>query len=463
VRVEQVPDAGRFDYLAYVSLPRRLVTLVLVSPLALACGPVDDPQVGGILPVGGGGQGAGGAAAGGAGGQSSAESAKPVCEGVPGGGETPSARADTAGALSADGRTMVLFGGDDSMVVCPGVAVADHKGDTWTLDTACGTWTEITSPGPGARTRHVLVTDAARERALLYGGRYREGSSGDYDVLGDLWAFDFASASWTELDTSGDGPTPRSSAAATVVGDTLYLFGGNTSASGLSFVPRDELYALDLLTLEWREIVLDAPRPAARLFHAMTADPETGLLYVGGGGDANAFLGPFLSDTWSIDPATGVSVELDPGAGQPTLDRIKHGLSARRAAGEPLTLHAFAGHDDGALGNRNDVLVRGAEAGPWDAALEGDVYQSPALDQCDFPPDFVVADLASPERRSAFAFAPLPSGEAFVIFGGAGDCGRLADTWWFDTRAGTWAAVRESLVGLSCARVGDPSCDTLCN
>lgn len=432
--------------------------------VALGCASDDAPTVGGIFPVGGAGQG--GALAqggGGAGGDVGASSAKPACQGVPGGGETPSARADTAGALSPDGRVMVLFGGDDSTVVCPGVPVADHKGDTWTLETACGTWTEVTTGGPGARTRHVLVTDAARNRALLYGGRYRAGTSGDYEVLGDLWAFDFASSTWTELAPQGDAPTPRSSAAATVVGDTLYLFGGNTSSSGLTLTPRDELYALDLLTLEWREIALVGERPAARLFHAMAADPETGLLYVGGGGDENAFFGPFLPDTWSIDPATGASTELDPGFGQPTLDRIKLGLSARRAPGEPLALHAFAGHDDGALGNRNDVLVRSAEAGPWGAAVVGDVYQSPAIDQCDFPPDFVAADLGSPERRSAFAFAPLPSGEAFVVFGGAGDCGRLADAWWFDTRASTWTPVRESLVGLSCARIGDPACETLCN
>jgi hypothetical protein len=93
----------------------------------------------------------------------------------------------------------------------------------------------------------------------------------------------------------------------------------------------------------------------------------------------------------------------------------------------------------------------------------GDQFNAPATGQCDFPPDFTLVDLASPERREAFAFAPRADGQAFVVFGGDSDCGRLNDVWWFDAINGQWTQVTETLPGLTCPRQGSPeTCTALC-
>ena len=77
--------------------------------------------------------------------------------------------------------------------------------DTWSLDPAAGVWTDL-SPAPETRPLkrclHEAVWDAARGRMLLYGGC----SSGFGPCpQGDLWAFDPATRTWTEL-TPAESP-----------------------------------------------------------------------------------------------------------------------------------------------------------------------------------------------------------------------------------------------------------------
>ncbi len=407
-------------------------------------------------------------------------STKPACtSGVLPTGGIPSARADSSAALREDGAEFVIFGGDEAVVVCGDAPKRQHLGDTWILDTACGGWTKLDVAGPSPRARHVMVSDVPRNRALLFGGRYRDaGKTGNYTLHGDLWAFEFATREWTQLKPTGTGPTPRANSAAILDGDTMWVFGGTTSPSSVVFAPTNDLYALDLLKNEWRKVDAVGPVPAPRLFHAMAVDPVNHRAFLAYGGDANAFVGPFLKDLHELDLATATWTTLAVTHPQGfDFGRIKLGLSVRSGeSAEPRHLVAFGGHDDvnggAALGNRNDVLTLDLEPGvasenlgtlAWQHPIVGDAFNKPPKAQCDFPADFVVPDVTSIERRSAFAFAALPTGEAFVVFGGDSDCGRLSDAWWFDTRQGIWTAIVESLPGLTCPRTGNVDCKSLCN
>jgi hypothetical protein len=336
-------------------------------------------------------------------------------------------------------------------------------GDTWVLDTACGAWTEaMPASSPGARARHSMALDAERGRALLFGGRTRAGTSGPYTLFNDVWAFDFSTSEWSQITTSGAAPTPRSNSAVAVVDGKLVVFGGNTSTSGLTFSPLNDSYTLDLASGAWTQLAPAGP-PKARLFHAMTADPSAPKVYVHAGGDANAFTGPFFSDLWSLDLDAMTWTDLMAQNGGGGTGRIKLGISAAKGA-QGTRLYAFGGHDDGAIGNRNDTLVvdPGASAPAWSEVLAGDTPGSPSSGACMFPPDFTKEDMASPERRSAFAFGASADGASFVVVGGDSDCGVLSDAWWFDTAAGTWAPIRQTLVGLTCLRTGSTTCTSLC-
>lgn len=378
-------------------------------------------------------------------------------------------RADASAALSPDGLTMVMFGGDIANVVCPNIPPKLPVAETWILDVGCGQWTALGDVGPSARSRHSMVTDEVRGQAVLFGGRWRpDPTMGSYTLYNDVWSFDFASQSWAPLATTGPAPEPRYNASLVIAGDELVVFGGGTATSAVSFDPVNTTFALNLTTLQWREIPA-AAAPPPRLFHSAAYDPAGNRMFIGYGSDNTAFTTTmFFQDQWVLDLDTAAWTELDmPETPEVPFGRIKGAMFFRQSADgvEPHRLYQVAGHDDAgtsdALGNRNDVIMAeipvatpSGELGqlPFQTVRAGDTFANPALGTCDFPADFVNYDFDSPERRSAFAFSSNSGGEGFVIFGGDSDCDRLSDAWWFDTRAGTWTKVRESLPGLTCPR-----------
>jgi hypothetical protein len=343
--------------------------------------------------------------------------------------------------------------------VCGQTPSPKFDGETWVLDVACGVWRAVPAgDSPGPRARHAMVTDAARNRAILFGGRFRA-SGTTYTLYDDVWAFDFAKESWSKLATTGKGPSARSNAAIAIDGNRLVVFGGNTSTNGLEFAPENDAFVLDLESLEWSAIG-SGTKPPARLFHAMAADPTAHVAYVYSGGDEQAFTGPFLKDVWALSLDDGTWKQLKTSGDDP-VPRINFGMMFDQA---DHVLVVFGGHDDGELGNENDVhrLAIDSEPATWSRVGTGDRFRHPGTGQCDFPADFTSIDKAAPERRSAFAFGSRVDGRGFVAAFGKSDCGVVADAWWWSGGPGSFQALRENPAGLSCLRFST-TCSALCN
>jgi hypothetical protein len=259
----------------------------------------------------------------------------------------------------------------------------------------------------------------------------------------------------------GSGPTGRANSAGVVdaAANRLIVFGGNTSTSGLSFAPQSDTWALDLGSGLWSPIARTGPQPPARQFHAMAIDRDARVAYIFAGVGANAFCGPFLSDVWALDLASETWSEVQTTGTGPG-GRIEGALVFD---GVSKRLIAFAGHDDGAIGNENDVFALDMTTSPatWSKLPGGDTPGSPGTGLCMFPADFTVVDKASPERRSAFAYGPRADGRGFAVMGGAADCGNLADSWWWSDGSQAWTTIQPSPVGLSCLRV-QTTCTGLC-
>lgn len=376
----------------------------------------------------------------------------PMCTG---GAEAPVARGDSAGVVDPATGTMAIFGGDSGpTVMC--IPAPAFRDDTWVYDPVCDRWREVTGEThPSARARAAFALDSRRRRMVLFGGRFRAGSSGNYTLLRDVWAFDLAAARWEQLMPGNTGPTARSNAAAAYdsVADELLVYGGSTSTSGLSFTPQGDVWALNLETLQWRRVA--ASGPPARLFHAAAVNGRR--LFVVGGGDARAFTGPFLRDAWSLDLEAGSWTRV-PLTGD--TERLGGRISASLVpAGDGYVL--LGGHDDGALGNRNDVLAIAAD-GAVSTLREGDSLQRAGAGFCDFPPDFAAEDMDSPERRSAFVAAVDPARQRAIVYGGKTDCGLANDVWAVGLTTGAWTVLRGTNDGLSCTRSGRSSCSSLC-
>lgn len=366
--------------------------------------------------------------------------------------DVPSARGELEGVWDAERERLVVFGGDQGTPVqC--MSQTEFVAEVWAFHPDCDNF-EALQPAAGMspRGRYALAHDPARARALLHGGRYRAGTSGTYELYDDLWAFDLASDGWVAL--PGPGPTPRSNHVAAVVGDRLIVYGGNASTDGLAFTPLGDTWAFDLVAEQWSPLSTTND-PPARLFHAAAA--HEGRVYVFGGGDENAFIGPFFRDLWVLEPESGAWTLLDDGQAGPP------GTTWPDLVADPSTnrLLLWSGHDDGVLGNVNTLWAYELGGGGWSQLELGDVPDAPANGFCDFPVDFVMPDLDAPERRSGGAAALDELGARLFVFGGKTDCGLVNDVWSWSTADASWTEHSPATTGEICPRAF-ASCSTMC-
>lgn len=378
-------------------------------------------------------------------------------------GEHPLPRGEVFAAYDSKRERVVFFGGDVGVPVQCNPA-PKPTGELWVYDARCKTFAQVNaSGGPGPRARGLAVYDPKGDRLVVFGGRYREASSGPYTVYADVWTLNLETLTWQELPTTGVAPPARSSVAGAYnpLTEELVLFGGNSSTSGLSFGPLDDAWALNLATGAWREIVATGTKPPARLFHSAAIDPATGRLFIHGGGGAGAFQGPFMTDLWSLDPATGAWTEEDAGTGTAPMGRIHASLTFDSKQKRVLL---FAGHDDGAVGNNNDTWSFDPATKAWSGLVPAEQVKTPAPQFCLFPPDFTDANLSAPDRRSAQLAVLDEAGGRWFVYGGKTDCGNIDDVWLFELATNKWQREVEASVGEACVRGKFPSqCTTLCN
>ncbi|MCP4500575.1 MAG: hypothetical protein GY822_11500 [Deltaproteobacteria bacterium] len=141
----------------------------------------------------------------------------------------PPLRTEMMGVWDEAQNRMILFGGNSAIseqCAFPTPSVNDFHGDTWAYHAKCGTWESLgTDNGPSPRARYMMAKDEASNRILLFGGRFRQTISGNYRAFNDLWSFDLASNSWSEIVTT-NAPAARvnSGFAINPEGTKAYLF-----------------------------------------------------------------------------------------------------------------------------------------------------------------------------------------------------------------------------------------------
>lgn len=384
----------------------------------------------------------------------------PVCD--PPNGLRPSRRSEHAGIYDPVHHQVVFFGGSFGVPIECGFPTPTFEQETWVYDIACDQWRTIDGPGPPGRARHMATYDALSGRMIVWGGRTRNGTSGPYTLLGDLWALDLETETWEQL-TPGPSSAPPARINAAMVYDAgrhrVLVFGGNASSSGMAYIALNDLWQLDLDTLAWSQLNL-AGGPTPRLFTAALYDDVRDRMVVYGGADETAFMNTavYFDDLWAVEFGAGAPAwaPLD-GA---TL-RPEGRFWSQMVWADALDLYVlFGGHDATNLGNRNDVYTFDPISESWSALRIGDTYQKPANGFCSFPPDFTAVDMDSPERRNGHVFVGA-GGHAWTT-GGKTDCGVIDDLFELDVDAGAWTELTFSTVGESCLRKGGLNCNDLC-
>lgn len=368
--------------------------------------------------------------------------------------QVPASSGELEGGWDAERGRLVFFGGNMGVPEECSFSATDFTASTWAWHADCGDFQPI-ADGPSARGRYAASIDEERGLWILHGGRFRDGTSGNYTMYDETWALDLATDAWSLIATGG--PSARVNHVAEVVDGQFLIHGGNTSKSGASFTPLGDLWSLDLDTLEWTELSPAGDAPKDRLFHSSTLSGDGATMYVYGGGDENAFVGPFFGDLWALDTASLTWSRLHTGRQDAPEGRLVPNMAVDDANGRVIL---FGGHDDGELGNTNQVWAFDLAGGTWAELSSGDTYANPAVGQCDFPADFTDVDLASPERRYSAASDVTDDGR-LVIYGGKTDCGVINDVWTWDMAEQAWTEGSPATNGEVCLRAFN-ECEALC-
>lgn len=392
------------------------------------------------------------------------EKLKPI---LAGGKNNPTGRGEQGSAYDPCNKRIILFGGNDLQPQqCADFGPTAFKNDTWIYVAEYKNWIRLKlDPSPPARGRMATAFDLSRKKMYIFGGRYRaQQSGGIYTMYNDLWAFNVNTDKWEKVAVTGtDRPGPRanSSMVYDYLNDQLILFGGNASSNGLRFNALNDTWAFDLKRLKWRKVTTNLAPPQS-IFHSMVMDSNNKRVLLYGGGGNNAFVGPFYKDVWALDLDKQSWKKIwspNPNGANPP-SRINLAMVEDK---ENSRIIMFAGHDDTAIGHRNDVWTFNTKDNKWEQQRSGDTGTGAGCPRfCACSPDFVSVDKTSPERREYHTFVTVIGENRALLFGGKTDCGYIDDTWSLDFQSFKWTKINDASKGEACKRTGRANCTELC-
>lgn len=369
-----------------------------------------------------------------------------------------------AAGYDNDRQIMIIFGGNTATPENCGFPAFTFMARTWIFydfDTGCGHWVEVGGDQPPGRTRHAGVFGGGY--FWVHGGRYREGTSGRYEVKNDLWRFDPETRIWEEVAPMGAAPSGRYNH--TMVWDStreqIILYAGNGSTSGASPLPLDDVWTFDPQTSAWREIAVEGNKPNGRMWHEAFWDAQRERMIVFGGGDETAFNldAKYFKEVYAFDPVEPRWSQMHNGRNDAPDGRFWSRM-VHDTQNDVYVM--FAGHDDTNLGNVNDTWTFDPNTREWTTSAGADAFNRPANGFCDFPPDFTTVAPGTPERRNAHTMVYSQVCGHAITFGGKTDCGAVNDVWRFG--AGGWSNPVMASEGEACLRwrSNPDNCENMC-
>ncbi|GJP53825.1 hypothetical protein CLOM_g12958 [Closterium sp. NIES-68] len=163
------------------------------------------------------------------------------------------------------------------------------------------TWREITQREgePKARSSHAIAV--VGDKMFVFGGEFEP----RVPIGNDMHVMDLTSRQWSIAAASGDVPSPRVGITMVALGSTIYVFGGRDADKN----ELSDFYSFDTVTGEWRLLTTGEKSPPGRSYHTMAADPQRSQIYIFGGcGTEGRF-----NDLWAY-PAAASTGEASPPA-----------------------------------------------------------------------------------------------------------------------------------------------------
>jgi N-acetylneuraminic acid mutarotase len=215
---------------------------------------------------------------------------------------------------------MLVFGGGYNN------GTPQYLNDVWALSLANDVWTQLATAGvpPHGRYAHSAIYDPLQDAMVCFGGYYFQGAS---NYVNDVWSLSFGtdSSRWSLLPAAGTPPAGR--AGHTAVWDRrrdrMVVFGGDYWNGSYHFLDDAWTIQLGRDSASWTPVTTPATSPPARSGHAAIYDPvRDSMLVCMGYSYDGAYT--FHADVWtlSLSGTTGWSVWDPVGSPPPGRDRF---------------------------------------------------------------------------------------------------------------------------------------------
>jgi len=185
---------------------------------------------------------------------------------------------------------------DGTMYVVGGNCGGRYLGDVWALDLETLEWVSKSAPSgseaypPSAG--HDLVSWGGK--LLSVGGITKKQ---DKSASLAIRLLDTNTMAWSLLEPTGPAPPQLGGHTATLIGSSLYIFGGEDNSRRLN----NDLHILDLEAMEWSAPETTGTKPLPRSDHVATAFAGRYLLVFGGGSVAHCYQDLSFLDTEQME------------------------------------------------------------------------------------------------------------------------------------------------------------------
>ena len=226
-------------------------------------------------------------------------------------------------------------------------------------------------------------------------------------------ALDLDSMRWSLLETTGEAPVSRGGHSTTMIGNRIYIFGGEDGARR----PLNDLHMLNLESLTWKNLstVQNVP-PTARSAHVSTSYADRYLLFFGGGSMATCFDDLVVFDTERLRWHS------------PTVRGRRPSPRAGHAASMLGNYWYIVGGGNNASGCTDMAYLDLSQLTAWptstvtDGESEEDAYpEGPDLDDIEYELKWTIVGTI-PERSylasEGMSLVSIPEANVLVAFGG---------------------------------------------
>lgn len=201
-------------------------------------------------------------------------------------GTSPDPR-QTSAIVDPVNNRYIIFGGRDQSY--------SARNDLWEIDLDSLVWHQLTPSGspPPIRYAHTAIYDPVSHRMIVFAGVAPYSSS-----YNDVWALDLTSGSenWQQLTPSGTPPPGRNMHFGVYNNVTREMIIGFGYDYPGAFIYYDDVWALNLNTMTWREVLYSGNTVFARREAFAAFDSYTNTTYIYGGNQSSHT----LSDMYAL-------------------------------------------------------------------------------------------------------------------------------------------------------------------